>query len=63
MNKRKLIHRHHAPHTEKCHLINSAESPKIIHNGKEIKKIDEGDCRATNIVYAARCKIHGDIHI
>ena len=34
-----------------------------MHNWKEIKKLDGGNCRTANIVYAARCKIHGDIYI
>ena len=46
-----------------CHLISSDEILENIHNGKEIKKLDGGNCRAANIVYAARCKIHGDIYI
>ena len=45
------------------HLINSDETLKNIHNGKEIKNLDGGNCRTANIVYAARCKIHGDIYI
>lgn len=36
---------------------------KNINNGKEIKKLDEGDFRTANILYAARCKINGDIYI
>ena len=46
-----------------CHLISSDETLKNIQNGKEIKKLDGGNCRRANIVYAARCKIHGDIYI
>ena len=46
-----------------CHLISSYETLKNIHNGKEIKKLDGRNCRTANIVYAARCKIHGDIYI
>ena len=46
-----------------CRLISSDETLKNIHNGKEIKKLDGGNCRRANIVYAARCKIHGDIYI
>ena len=34
-----------------------------MHNGKEIKKLDGGNCRTANIVYAARCKIQDDIYI
>ena len=45
------------------HLISSDETLKNIHNGKEIKKLDGGNCRTANIVYAARGKIHGDIYI
>ena len=30
---------------------------------KEIKKLDGGNCRTAKIVYAAGCKIHGDIYI
>ena len=33
------------------------------YNGKDIKKLDGRNCRTANIVYAARCKIHGDIYI
>ena len=44
-----------------CHLIISNETLKNIHNGKDIKKLE--NCRTANIVYAARCKIHGDIYI
>ena len=29
----------------------------------EIKKLGGGNCRTANIIYAARCKIHGDIYI
>ena len=46
-----------------CHLISSDDTLKNIHNGKEIKKLDGGNCTTANIVYAARCKIHGDIYI
>ena len=46
-----------------CHLINSDETLKNIHNRKQIKKLDGGNCRTATIVYAARCKIHGDIFI
>ena len=46
-----------------CHLIRSDETLKNIHNGNEIKKLDGGNCRTANIVYAARCKIHGGIYI
>ena len=46
-----------------CHLISSYETLKNIHNVKEIKKLDGRNCRTANIVYAARCKIHGDIYI
>ena len=35
---------------------------KNIHNGKEIKKLDGGNCRTANIAYAARYKLHGDIY-
>ena len=30
---------------------------------KKLKKFDGGNCRIASIVYAARCKIHGDIYI
>ena len=46
-----------------CNPISSDKTLKNIHNGKEIKKLEGGDCRTANIVYAARCKIHGDIYI
>ena len=46
-----------------CHLISSDKTLKSIHNEKEIKKLDGGNCRTANIVYAARCKIHDDIYI
>ena len=46
-----------------CHLIGSDKILKNIHNGKEIKKLNGGNCRVTNIVYAVRCKIYGDIYI
>ena len=46
-----------------CHLISSDKTLKNIHNGREIKKLDGGNCRTANIVYAAICKIHGDIYI
>ena len=46
-----------------CHLISSDETIKNIHNGKEIKKLDGGNCITANIVYAARCKIHVEIYI
>ena len=46
-----------------CRLVSSDETIKNIHNGKEIKKLDEGNCITANIVYAARCKMHGDIYI
>ena len=45
-----------------CHLINSDDTLKNIHKGKGIKKLDGGNCRTVNIVYIARCKIHGDIY-
>ena len=48
---------------KKYHLISSDGPLKNIHNGKEIKKLDGGNCRTANIVYAARCKIHGYIYI
>ena len=34
-----------------------------MHNGKEVKKLYGGNCRTAKIVYAARCKLHGDICI
>ena len=43
--------------------ISSDETLKNIHSGKEIKNLDGGNYRTENIVYAARCKIHGDICI
>ena len=43
--------------------ISSDETLKNIHSGKEIKKLDGGNYRTENIVYAARFKIHGDICI
>ena len=43
--------------------ISSDETLKNIHSGKEIKKLDGGNYRTENIVYAARCKIQGDICI
>ena len=46
-----------------CHLINSHNTLKNTLNGKEIKKLDRTNCRKANIVYAARCKINGDIYI
>ena len=46
-----------------CHLISSDETLKNILNGKEIKKLDGGNCRTANTVCAARCKTHGDIYI
>ena len=46
-----------------CHLISSDETLENIHNGKEIEKLDGGNCITANIVYAARCKIHGDTYI
>ena len=39
-----------------CHLISSDETLKNIHNGKEIKKLDGGNCRTANNVYVARRK-------
>ena len=36
--------------------------PSNINNGKEIKKLDGGNFRIANIVYAARSKTHGDIY-
>ena len=46
-----------------CHLINSNETLKNMRKGNEFKKLDGGNCRTSNIIYAARCKIHGDIYI
>ena len=46
-----------------CHVISSDKTLKSMHNGKEIKKLDGGNCRTANIVYAARCKIHDDNYI
>ena len=46
-----------------CHLISSDETLKNIHNGKEIEKLDGGNCRTANIVQAEKCKFHGDIYI
>ena len=46
-----------------CNLISSNETLKNIHNGKEIKNLDGGNCRTVNIVYAAGYRIHGDIYI
>ena len=45
-----------------CHLISSDATLKNIHNWKEIKKLNGGNCRKANIVYAARCNIHDDIY-
>ena len=45
-----------------CHLINGDKTLKNIHNWKEIKTLDGGNCRTANIAHAARCKIHGDIY-
>ena len=47
----------------KCHLFSTDKTLKNIHNGKKIKKLDGGNCRKPNIVYAAKSKIHGDIYI
>ena len=46
-----------------CHQISSDETLKNIYNGKEIKMLDGGNCRTANVVYVARCRIHGDIYI
>ena len=46
-----------------CHLISSGETLKNINNGKKIKKLDGGNWRTINIVYAVRYKIDGDIYI
>ena len=46
-----------------CHFTNSDKAFKNTYNGKKIKILDGGNCRTANIVYAARFKIHGDIHI
>ena len=45
------------------HLNSSDKTLKNIHSGKGIKKLGGGNCRAANIVYAGRRKIHGDIYI
>ena len=37
-------------------LFDSNETLKNIHNGKEIKKLDGGNCRTANIVYKADVK-------
>ena len=46
-----------------CHPIISDETLKNIHNKNEIKTLAGLNCRTANIVYAASCKIHGDIYI
>ena len=46
-----------------CHLINTANSITNIHNGRTIKPSASGNCKSKNLVYAARCKIHGDLYI
>ena len=35
---------------KKCHLISNDETLKNTHNGKEIKKLDGGNCRKANVV-------------
>ena len=37
-----------------CELINSHETLKNIHNGKEVKKLDGENCRTANVVHAGR---------
>lgn len=44
-------------------LINSNETHKNMHNGKEIKNLGERNCRTANIIYIARRKIYDDIYI
>ena len=44
-----------------CHLIRNDGTLKNIHNWKELKKLDEANCRTGNIIYGARCKRHSDI--
>ena len=46
-----------------CHLISDLDTIINIHNNKTISNFDGGNCRTANIVYAAICKIHGDIYI
>ena len=33
------------------------------YNGAQIKTLSEGSCRSKNVVYVARCKIHGLLYV
>ena len=64
MNKRNRKQQHHTPHPER-HLTYSPSNKTLRsrHSGKEITKLDKGNCRTANIFYAARCKTHGNVFI
>ena len=45
-------------------LMQKNQSPKNFITERKLKyQLDGGNCRTENIVYAARCKIHGGIYI
>ena len=46
-----------------CKIINTDTYIKNEYNGREIKLLAEGNCRTKNIIYVARCKIHGLIYV
>ena len=48
-----------------CHLLTNNESSLITNhsNGKTTKIKNGGNCKSKDVVYAARCKIHGSLYI
>jgi len=46
-----------------CNMINQDETLSNITNARSMKIVAGGDCHTKNVIYAARCKIHGSLYI
>ena len=46
-----------------CHLINTSNILNNKVNGRKVNLTVNGNCKSKNIVYAARCKVHGLLYI
>ena len=46
-----------------CKIINTEKYIKNDYNGVQIKLSCEGNCRSKNVVYVARCKVHGLLYV
>ena len=46
-----------------CNIINTDAYVTNEHNGIKIKITSGGNCRSKNIIYVARCKVHGLLYV